>query len=73
VFTLPIKNVFPKGNTSGPILDLAVGISKDIIVSVGADYYIRVFEYAGSSHSYEGSGSAGGAGSVPSSSTVSFN
>jgi len=54
VFTLPIKNVFSKGNLAGPILDLSVGISKDIIVTVGLDQYVRVFEYAGSSHALEG-------------------
>ena len=48
VFTLPIKLVFPKGNPVGTITNISGGVSKDIIVSVGIDRYIRVFEYAGS-------------------------
>lgn len=48
VFTLPIKCVFPKGNTIGSILDMSVGVSKDLVVSVGEDKYVRIFEYAGS-------------------------
>ncbi len=58
VFTLPIKPVFPKGNIIGGILDMSIGVSKDLVVTVGEDKYIRVFEYAGSSHS--GDGSSGG-------------
>lgn len=48
MFTLPIKPVFPKGNPVGSFLDMSVGVSKDIIVSVGFDRYIRVFDYPGS-------------------------
>jgi phospholipid N-methyltransferase len=47
VFTLPIKQVLNNGNIVGAILDMSIGISKDIIVTVGADKHIRVFEYGG--------------------------
>ena len=47
VFTLPIKQVFNNGNIIGGIIDMSIGISKDIIVTVGADKNIRVFEYGG--------------------------
>lgn len=56
VFTLPIKPVFPKGNILGGIKDMSVGISKDLIVTVGEDKHIRVFEYAGSQHSSDSMG-----------------
>ena len=48
VFTLPVKPVFPIGNPVGPILDVSVGVSKDMIVTAGMDKNIRVFEYPGS-------------------------
>ena len=35
VFTLPIKPVFPKGNIIGSLVDMSIGISKDMIVTVG--------------------------------------
>jgi hypothetical protein len=54
VFTLPIKPVFPKGNIIGMVKGISVGVSKDLIVSVGDDKFIRVFEYSGSQHSHEG-------------------
>jgi len=77
VFTLPIKPVFPKGNTIGSILDMSVGVSKDLVVTVGEDKYIRVFEYAGASFSGDGiSGNAGAvnqANPVSSSSASQFN
>jgi hypothetical protein len=65
VFTLPIKQVFPKGNIVGGITDLSIGVSKDIMVSVGGDKNIRVFEYNGSSHSQDqgGAGASGMMGS----------
>lgn len=53
VFTLPIKPVFPRGNTIGGIIDMSVGVSKDLIVTVGEDKSIRVFEYAGSRHAID--------------------
>lgn len=48
MFTLPIKPVFPIGNPVGPILDVSVGVSKDTIVTAGADRHIRVFQFPGS-------------------------
>ena len=60
VFTLPIKQVFPRGNIVGTIKDMSVGVSKDLIVSAGEDKHIRVFEYAGSQHSSEAIGNGNG-------------
>jgi hypothetical protein len=55
IFSLPIKQVFQKGNPIGSLIDLDVGVSKDLIVSAGQDNYIRIFEYKGNGQVTEAS------------------
>lgn len=48
IFSIPIKQVFEKGNSVNGLIDIDVGVSKDLIVAAGQDNNIRIFEYSGS-------------------------
>ncbi|CAI2386786.1 unnamed protein product [Moneuplotes crassus] len=40
------KPIFKNGNPLGAILDISVSVSKNLVSSVGADKYLRIFEYS---------------------------
>lgn len=40
------KPIFKNGNPLGPMMDLAVSVSKNMVATVGADKYLRIFEYS---------------------------
>ena len=37
--------IFRNGNPQGPIMEVAIAISKNIVASVGADKYLRIWEF----------------------------
>ena len=39
------RPIFKNGNPQGPIMEVAIAISKNIVASVGADKYLRIWEF----------------------------
>jgi WD40 repeat protein len=40
------RPIFKNGNPLGPIIDISISVSKNILATVGADKYLRIWEYS---------------------------